>query len=321
MRNVDLIAVMRRLEAAGHRPIAPSPEALAAAGWLARVPRDHGTFVHHFGGRSVEVMGWTLPGLPDWPQLEEAFRAGDAPAHLLPFAEQDGTWFMAFDLGRDPPQVVEWDHERGAAEEVASSFCDWLAGQLEEEASAERDEADHAARQRRWAREHIPFCDTPLGRRAALLLARREGDALRDVLLDLHLQYTFESPVVLNNGICFAGLLHFTDASIGCWRCGAMGAPEAPGCLSCGEPQLLDTHARACELPRQDVAREECFGLWAARHVDVDAPVPVLVTSVLHREGVPFWARLPAFGGSRDPRVRAADPESDDWEPSSGDHF
>src|SRR5262249_40525029 len=149
---------------------------------------------------------------------------------------------MAFDLSAGG-LLVEWDHEQATATPYGGTFAAWLSAQLDQEAASDDDEQRALAEQRRWAREHVPFCDTPLGKKAGTRVSALAETALRNVLLDLHLQYTFHPRVVEHDGLCFLGLLHFTDNTVGCWRCGRMNEKVARACDSCDEPLLQRTFA------------------------------------------------------------------------------
>jgi hypothetical protein len=294
--------VIARLEASGIGAASVPDDVLDALPWLARVPADYVAFVRRFGGRDVDAFSWRLPALSRRDQLQQSFDEGGAPAHLIAFAEQDGTWFMAFDESAGG-KVVEWDHETQKAKRFKGSFTAWLAKQLDETAAADAEERDVLAAQQQQGSAHVPFCDTSLGKAAALRLGTEAGQALRDVLLDLHLQYTFHPHVIAVGEVRYLGLLHFTDSSIGCWRCGRMNAKTLAACAGCGEALLLRTFGEGVRLPTRTTSAAPCFGVWAAAHVDVASPRPALVTTPYDPRGIPKWARLTAFGGSRDPRV------------------
>ncbi len=298
----DLEAVLARLPSTG----TPAHDSARTIGWLAQAPLDYQTFVSRFGGARLCVFSWTLPPVKEMSTLDDVFCEGGAPPHLAPFAEQDGTWFMAFDLSAQPPRLVRWDHEEeaeAAAEPYAGSFTAWLDEQLDLDAEVEHEEAEYAQMKRGWTSRLAPFCDSPLGKQVSLRVQAKDGDALRDVLLDLHLQYTFHPRVVVNNGVTYAGLLHFKDDALGCWRCGAFNATSSNDCASCSERLLRRTYADSKDLPRKTEAQEPPFAEWATPYVNLDAPVPVRVQTLHQPEGIPKWARLIAFGGTRDPRV------------------
>jgi hypothetical protein len=225
---------------------------------------------------------------------------------------------MAFDLAAQPPRVAEWDHERAAAEVFTGSFADWLDAQLDLEGDLELEEKRATDDQRRWASLHTPFCESPFGKQVLLRLQTKSGDILRDVLLDLHLQYTFQPRVVTNGGISYIGLLHFRKDALGCWKCGKFNTDTTEQCAHCGEGLLRGTYLESRNLSHHTTAWDEPFGIWASRNLSLDAPKPVLVATPSQPRGIPSWARLKRFGGTRDPRI-PADALTDGWDPPAGD--
>ena len=82
-----------------------------------------GELFHFSGDLSDDRLGWG-----DW--INE-----NSDTLLLPFSQDGGGNFFAFDFGKDPqnanPTVVFWDHETQIVTTLAESFTEFL-GQLEE---------------------------------------------------------------------------------------------------------------------------------------------------------------------------------------------
>jgi hypothetical protein len=285
---------------------AASDEGLAAVSWLAQTPAEYQSLVRRFGAHAIDLWIWTFPPVEALPQSADQLRRLGAPPALVPFATTNGNSdFAAFDLGGQAARIVHWYHD-DRPEPFAGSFTDWIASVLGEQADARDEEAEYRQNVRRWHDHYVPFCDSAFGKAViSRLTPDARGARLRDVLLDLHLQYTFQPYVVARDPLRFAGLLHFAESDIGCWRCGAISrrdAAERQACSRCGEPLLLLTFAHARAQKPRPVSRP-AFADWAAPHLSLDDPHPVVVTDLASGKGIPFWARLHAFGGTRDPTL------------------
>src|SRR3954465_5702397 len=135
MAKVDISSVLSRLESSGRSPATVSGKAIETLAWASQAPGDYIELLKRFGGGRMTAFNWTLPALSERSALEAAFAAGGPPPQLVPFAEQDGTWFMAFDLRSNPPVIVEWDHEQAKAAKISGTFAEWLSARLDEESA------------------------------------------------------------------------------------------------------------------------------------------------------------------------------------------
>ena len=283
-------------------------------------------YFENHGKKALELVDWTIMSSIDfldsswralWNEdrqyILEALADLEAPEekiNLVPVAYGDGNW--AFFIVRPNGKskfVVYWHDD---VPEQGLDFSSWFRKEIEKTIEEFGPTHFQSGKTSDTLNAYIPFHESEYGREVIGWMEKERGDTLRSILLDLHLQYTFNTILVQKDGFFFCGLLVFNDRSVNCWRCGQstlkemlVGKNELK-CLGCGEGLLIKTYEifqhkmpYASKAPQHPV-----FHVWAASYLSSKDQVDSVFVKdhVVGSDGIALWGRLYRFGGTLDPR-------------------